>query len=175
MSPLGKLKKVWAKSLLSSKINQMRRPESETKNPSIQSTSLLSAGFPFDGRGFSLSPSENQERNGLVRPTHPSPSPDRCCFPQNRTAASRRSRRDSFAGRPSSQPARFCFSHPSPSPSKRKPTASPAMAMSPCRMPRATTQESMETSFTPACTVVSNAAPVMPPSRLTRTPTIPRR
>jgi hypothetical protein len=72
MSPLGKLKKVWAKSLLSSNISQLRWPESETHNPSIKSASLLTARFPLSGRTLSLF---TTDKSGAKRPRRLSSSP----------------------------------------------------------------------------------------------------
>jgi len=72
MSPLGKLKKVWAKSLLSGKINPVRWPESETNNPLNNSSGLLSASNRLNGRSLSLF---TTEISGTTRPRRLSSSP----------------------------------------------------------------------------------------------------
>jgi len=54
MSPSGKLKIVWARSLLSSSIKQVSGSKSETPNPSITHVGLVAATYRPTGPGFSL-------------------------------------------------------------------------------------------------------------------------
>ncbi len=69
MSPLGKLRRVWAKSLFSSSKNQVRWSESETNNPSINYPNLLPARNCLNGPSVSLQPSERSEPNRPPRLT----------------------------------------------------------------------------------------------------------
>jgi hypothetical protein len=54
MAPSGKLGRVWAKSLLSNKIKQVRGSKSETKSPSCHSLSLLTASDDLTARSYPL-------------------------------------------------------------------------------------------------------------------------
>ena len=67
MSPLGKLKKVWAKSLLSSNSKQVRWSEAETNSPSIHSPILLAASNCPPARSISISAAFKPAPKQLLR------------------------------------------------------------------------------------------------------------
>ncbi len=72
MSPSGKLRRYWAKSLFSSRNKQVRWLESEAKNSSTISPIFLTANHYLTGRSLSLFSSDN---SGPKAPVCPSRSP----------------------------------------------------------------------------------------------------
>ena len=111
MSPSGKLRRVWARPILSSSMNQVRWSESEPSNPSIKSTSLLAASHCPDARSLSLFTTRPSETTQPRPSTSPIAIAGSILPPSAKQEAhSRRSRREFFVGRPSSQRARYCSS-----------------------------------------------------------------
>jgi hypothetical protein len=72
MSPLGKLRKAWAKSLLSSNIKQVRWSELETNSPSIHSPGVLTASDCLTTRSFPLSTTSKSVPGPPPRPSQSS-------------------------------------------------------------------------------------------------------
>lgn len=68
MSPLGKLRRVWASPILSSSMNQVRWSESETNSHSVNSPSLLAASHCLNARSLPLFATNASRTRHTLRP-----------------------------------------------------------------------------------------------------------